>query len=48
MTPSPLRGRRNEPAYVRYVYNAVAEERGMSLAEFSRAVEDNAGKFFGW
>ncbi len=48
MTPSPLRGRRNEPANVKYVYNTIADERNMSLAEFSRAVENNAGKFFGW
>ena len=48
MSPSPLRGRRNEPANVKYVYSRIAEERGMSFAELSRAVEDNAKRFFGW
>ena len=48
MTPSPLRGRRNEPAYVRYVYNTIADERNMSLADFSCAIEENARRFFGW
>lgn len=48
MSPSPLRGRRNEPANVKYVYSRIADERGMSFADFSRAVEDNALRFFGW
>ncbi|MBQ6972810.1 MAG: TatD family hydrolase [Synergistaceae bacterium] len=48
MTPAPLRGRRNEPAYVRYVYEAIARERNISSAELSGIVEDNARRFFGW
>ena len=48
MSPSPLRGRRNEPANVKYVYSRIADERGMSFADFSRVVEDNALRFFGW
>ena len=48
MAPAPLRGRRNEPANVRYVYETVARERGISVADLSRIVEDNARRFFGW
>lgn len=48
MTPSPFRGKRNEPAYVRYVYEEIAKERGITVAELSRTVEDNAKRFFGW
>ena len=48
MAPAPLRGRRNEPANVRYVYETVARERGISVADLSRIVEDNAKRFFGW
>ena len=47
MAPAPLRGRRNEPANVRYVYETVARERGISVADLSRIVEDNARRFFG-
>ncbi|MBQ9389070.1 MAG: TatD family hydrolase [Synergistaceae bacterium] len=48
MTPSPFRGKRNEPAYVKYVYNVIAREKGISVTELSRIVEDNAARFFGW
>ena len=48
MAPAPLRGRRNEPANVRYVYETVARERGISFTELSSIVEDNARRFFGW
>lgn len=48
MTPSPFRGKQNEPAYVKYVYNVIAREKGISVTELSRIVEDNAARFFGW
>ncbi len=38
LTPVPLRGRRNEPAYVRHVAEFFAKERGL---DWKRWPEDN-------
>lgn len=48
MTPSPFRGKKNEPSYVRYVYEEIARVRNISVAELSRIVDSNAKNFFGW
>jgi TatD DNase family protein len=40
------RGRRNEPAYVRYVAEAVARARGISDEALARATADNARRLF--
>jgi TatD DNase family protein len=48
LTPVPYRGRRNEPAYVRYVAQAVAQARGMAEEELARATADNARRLFGF
>jgi TatD DNase family protein len=48
LTPQPHRGKLNEPAYVRFVYEAVAKARGVSLDELTRVVDDNASRLFGW
>ena len=48
MTPAPLRGKLNEPANVRYVYEAVARERNMPLDELEVKVDSNAERFFEW
>ena len=48
MAPVPFRGRLNEPAYVRYVYEALAEVRGVPLEELSGQIARNADGFFGW
>jgi TatD DNase family protein len=47
LTPVPYRGRRNEPAYVRYVVEEIARVRGMSAASLAHATEDNARRLFG-
>jgi TatD DNase family protein len=47
LTPVPYRGRRNEPAYVRYVAQAVARARGMEAEPLARATADNARCLFG-
>ncbi|MDY6877299.1 MAG: TatD family hydrolase [Chloroflexota bacterium] len=46
LTPQPYRGRRNEPAYVRYVVEAVASARGMPAEAVARATADNARRLF--
>jgi TatD DNase family protein len=47
LTPEPRRGRRNEPAYVRYVAGAVARARGCSPDVIAEAVRGNARHVFG-
>ena len=47
LTPVPYRGRRNEPAYVRYVAEAVASARGMPAEAVAQVTADNACRLFG-
>lgn len=48
LAPQPMRGKRNEPAYVVETAKAVAAERGVSYEELERTVEANAAALFGW
>lgn len=48
LAPQPVRGKRNQPAYVVETAKAVAEVRGVSYEELERAVEANARTLFGW
>jgi len=48
LAPQPVRGKTNEPAYVRHVYEEVARARGVDLENFVRAVERNAARLFRW
>jgi len=47
LTPKPYRGRRNEPAYVRYVVEAVARARAMPAEPVAQATADNVRRLFG-
>ncbi len=47
LTPVPHRGRRNEPAYVRYVVEAVAQARDVPVKTVAQATADNARRLFG-
>jgi TatD DNase family protein len=47
LTPEPHRGERNEPAYVRYVAQAVARARSVSEETVAQATVDNARRLFG-
>ncbi len=42
LAPEPMRGRRNEPAYVRHVAQKVADLRGISLEALTEATTQNA------
>nr|WP_307756932.1 TatD family hydrolase [uncultured Christensenella sp.] len=46
MTPVPFRGKRNEPAYVRYVAQRLAEVKNVDEAEIARVTMKNAKRFF--
>jgi TatD DNase family protein len=46
LAPVPHRGKVNEPAYVMHTLNALAELRGMSLADMAAATNANFFKLF--
>ncbi len=47
LAPVPHRGRRNEPAFVREVAEALARARGHSLEAVAQCTTDNARRVFG-
>ena len=47
LTPIPYRGKRNEPAYVKFVAEEIAKIRGISYEEVAQATTKNAEKVFG-
>ncbi len=46
LTPAPFRGQRNEPAYVRYVAERIADLRGLPLQQISQQTNRNAVDLF--
>lgn len=46
LTPEPFRGKRNEPAYVKFAAEKIAEIRGCSLEEIAQATTKNANEVF--
>lgn len=46
LAPEPFRGMRNEPAYVKYVAQKIAEIRGISFEEVARVTEENTKQLF--
>ncbi|HPN96634.1 MAG TPA: TatD family hydrolase [Candidatus Moranbacteria bacterium] len=46
LTPIPHRGERNEPAYVRFVAEKIAEIKGVTLEEIAKATTKNAKSMF--
>lgn len=46
MTPVPFRGKRNEPSYVRYVAQEIAQLRGITAEEVEQATYQNACRLF--
>ncbi|HXY79734.1 MAG TPA: TatD family hydrolase [Gaiellaceae bacterium] len=47
LAPQPVRGRRNEPAYVMHTLAALAQARGEDPHELERRIERNAAECFG-
>jgi len=48
LTPEPHRGRRNEPAYVRLVAQAVAKAKRLNFEQVAAHTSANARALFGW
>jgi TatD DNase family protein len=46
LTPEPFRGKRNEPAYLLYTAERIAQLRGLSLDEVVRQTSANAVRLF--
>jgi TatD DNase family protein len=46
LTPVPHRGKRNEPAYVRFVAETIAKVKGVDLAEVARLTTANVKTLF--
>jgi TatD DNase family protein len=46
LTPVPHRGERNEPAYVRFVAEKLAEIKGMNFDEVAQVTTENARRLF--
>lgn len=46
LTPHPFRGRRNEPAYVRFVAEEIASLRNLTLEELAAATTQNVHQLF--
>jgi TatD DNase family protein len=46
LTPVPHRGRRNEPAYVRFVAESIAKIKGLPLSEVARVTMENTRSLF--
>lgn len=48
LAPVPRRGERNEPAFVKFTAEKIAETKGASFSEIEQMTSDNAKRFFRW
>ncbi|MCX6743895.1 MAG: TatD family hydrolase [Candidatus Parcubacteria bacterium] len=46
LAPEPYRGKRNEPSYIKYVAQKIAELKGLSFVEVEKDTYDNTCKLF--
>ncbi len=47
LAPVPMRGKRNEPSYVKYVAQKIAETKRLEIEDLAKITTGNAEKFFG-
>ena len=47
MAPVPMRGKRNEPAFIRYIGEKVAEIKGITLSEVAKQTSENSMELYG-
>ncbi len=45
LTPHPLRGRRNEPSFVKYILKTLSEVWGLDFESCERITDENASRF---
>lgn len=48
LPPEPHRGKRNQPAFVRYTLEKLAEVLGMAVAELEQQTDQNAQRLLAW
>ena len=48
LTPEPRRGKRNEPAFVTYIADKIAEIKSRTPQEVAAATTENAARLFSW
>lgn len=48
LTPAPYRGRENEPKYLPFIIEKVADVKGVSVVEVLQKSRENAYRLFGW
>lgn len=48
LAPHPYRGRRNEPVYIKYIVEKIAELHCISLESVAKITTNNAKQLFGW
>jgi len=46
LTPEPFRGKRNEPSYIKYTAEKIAEVKGISTDELAQVTSENARSLF--
>jgi TatD DNase family protein len=46
LTPVPFRGKRNEPAYIKYIAEKIAQVKKISVAELAKITSENAKNLF--
>jgi TatD DNase family protein len=46
LTPVPHRGKRNEPAYVRFVAKTIAQVKEVAVEEVARVTTENVKELF--
>ena len=47
LTPIPLRGKKNRPAYIKHTYNFVSRITRVGFEELERRIDENASSLFG-
>ena len=48
LTPQPFRGKRNEPAHVRYIVDKISDVKGLPFETTARQTSENAACLFQW